>query len=45
MVVVNIDGIDERFNDRPAEERIVPVAGGETVKEEQDAVPVDQLGL
>ena len=45
VIIVHVDGIHERFDDMPAEKRILPVAFCEPVKEEYHAVPVQQLGL
>ena len=45
FIIINIDGIDERFDDVPAEERIRAVSLGELAEEEENTVPVDQLRL
>ena len=45
VIFINIHGVNERVNNRPAEKRIIPVAGGEAVKEEEDAVAVHELAL
>ena len=45
VIVVHVNGIHERFDHVPAEERIVPVSLCEPMKEEKDTVPVQQLRL
>ena len=45
MIIIHINGIDKGFDDMAAEERIVPVAFCKPVKEEQNAVTVEELGL
>ena len=45
MIIINLDGIDEGLDDVPAKERILPVTFVEPAEEEENTVPVDQLGL
>ena len=45
MIGENIHGIHKCFDDVPAEERIVAIAGCESMEEKQNAVTVQQLGL
>jgi hypothetical protein len=45
VIIINVDGIDEGLDDVPAEERILPVTFVEPAEEEENTVPVDQLGL
>ena len=45
VIIINIHGIDERIDDVPAEERIVPISFCEPVEEKQNTVTVQQLGL
>lgn len=45
MIIINVDGIHKGLDDVPAEERILPVAFVEPAEEEENPVPVDQLGL
>ena len=45
MVIVAVNRINKRFDDMPAEERIVPVSFGKLAEEKQDTVAVDELGL
>jgi hypothetical protein len=40
VIVVHVDSVQERFDDVPAEKRIMPVAFCKTVKEKYHAVPV-----
>ena len=45
VIIEDINSIDERLNDVAAEERIGAVAFGELMKEEKNAVPVEELIL
>ena len=45
MVIIYIDGIDECFDNMPAEIWIIAVSGCELMQEEQDPVLVHELGL
>ena len=45
MIIKNIDRIDERFNYMATEQGIVPVAFCKPVKEEQNTITVQKLGL
>ena len=45
MIIEDVDGVDEGFDDMTAEERIFPVAFGELLEEEDHPVAVHQLGL
>ena len=45
VIIIDIDGIDEGFDDVAAEGRIIPVSFCETVKEKQNAVTIHQLSL
>ena len=45
VIIENVDGIDEGFDDMPAEERITAVTFGKLLQEEDHPVAVHQLGL
>ena len=45
MIIENIDGIDERIDQVAALAGIVPIAFGNMMQEEQDAIVIHQLGL
>ena len=45
VIIIDIDGIDEGFDDVAAEGRIIPVAFSEAMEEEENAVTIHQLGL
>ena len=45
VIIIDIDGIDESFDDVPAEGRIIPVAFSEAMEEEKDTITIHQLGL
>ena len=45
VIIIDIDRIDEGFDDVAAEGRIIPVAFSEAMEEEEDTVTIHQLSL
>ena len=45
VIIIDIDGIDEGFDDVAAEGRIIPVAFCEAMEEEENTITIHQLGL
>ena len=45
VIIIKVYGVDESFDDMPAEGRIRSISLGELMKEENDTILIQKLGL